>query len=70
MLLRAEKDGKIHGAKIANKGPNISHLFFVNDSFIFSRAQTDEVQKIKEIIEDFCKMQGQMVHFNKSTLLY
>lgn len=39
MLIKAEKDRKLDGAKIITKGPNISYLFFADDSFVFCKAQ-------------------------------
>lgn len=42
MLITTKIDGKISGPARVSEGPSISHLFFVNDSFIFCKAHSDE----------------------------
>lgn len=46
----AEAKREIHGLKIRKKVDAISHLFFADDSLLFTRANEEEVEKILEIL--------------------
>lgn len=50
--------------------PSISHLFSANDSFVFYYINLSEVVKVKEVLEDYCKLSEQHVIFNKSAIYY
>ena len=45
--------------------PNISHLFFVDDSLLFCKATTSEVSLIKDTLDDYCFLSGQLVNYDK-----
>lgn len=66
LFIRAEKESLISGIKVAKRAPGISHLFFVDDIFIFTGAIIQEAREIKEILEEYCEVSGQMINFNKS----
>lgn len=51
---------------MARKSPIISHLFFIDDSLIFARANETEVDSILEIMEKYQSVLGKMVNFDKS----
>lgn len=46
MLKREESLGNIRGVIVCWRAPQLSHLFFVDDSIIFSRAKMEECSKI------------------------
>lgn len=50
LLSKAAREPTIHGEKICNGAPRISHLFFANDSILFARANLQECPKIADII--------------------
>lgn len=68
MLIRAKKDGAIHGAIIVTKGLSIFHLFFANNSFVFCKFYIDEIRKVKDIIKDCYYVSRQMINYKKSDL--
>lgn len=70
LILKTKNEGCIQGAKITRIAPSISHLFFANDSFIFTRATLSEAREIKAVLEDYSYVSGQMVHFNKSAITF
>lgn len=70
LLNNAVSNKQISGVKIARQGPNISHLFFADDSLIFCKANGDEAGHIKEILECYGKASGQQVNINKSAVIF
>jgi hypothetical protein len=60
---------EIHGVKIAPRAPEISHLFFADDSLSFCRATKDEVNVIATIIQTYERASGQLVNYNKSEMV-
>lgn len=67
-LEKLARDRMLHGLKIANYAPMISHLFFVDDSIIFSRATTKEESHILAILNSYEATSGQRINNNKSEL--
>ncbi|XP_028555133.1 uncharacterized protein LOC110114874 [Dendrobium catenatum] len=55
---------------IQPKGPNITHLLYVDDVFIFSHVSITLANTLKIMVEDFCKWTGQRVNFNKSQIIF
>lgn len=50
---------------------SFSHLFFfVDDSIIFSKASLQQVEIIKNVIDDYDSILGQEVNFQKSVLYF
>ncbi|CAI8606584.1 unnamed protein product [Vicia faba] len=58
--------GSIHGTQVARRAPKISHLFFVDDSILFSRASVKEVEKLLEVLTTYLKASSQVVNLEKS----
>uniref|UniRef100_A0A803P400 Reverse transcriptase domain-containing protein n=1 Tax=Cannabis sativa TaxID=3483 RepID=A0A803P400_CANSA len=58
------------GLKIARTAPIISHLFFADDSLLFSQATPHAAETIKEVLHDYSLASGQMVNFDKSSLYF
>ena len=65
-----ERKGLIHGCKMAGGAPEISHLFFVDDSYMFFKADVQEGYQVKHCLEQYEKASGQMVNFEKSTISF
>uniref|UniRef100_A0A803PXL3 Reverse transcriptase n=1 Tax=Cannabis sativa TaxID=3483 RepID=A0A803PXL3_CANSA len=40
--------GWLHGCKVANGAPGISHMLFVNDSYLYCKANLEEAYRVKE----------------------
>ncbi|KAK3211755.1 hypothetical protein Dsin_016461 [Dipteronia sinensis] len=60
--------GKLSGFKCSKKGPVLSHLFFADDSLIFSKANEANCVAIREILDVYAMTSGQFVNLNKSAM--
>lgn len=60
----------MHGAKICKGAPIISHLLFVDDSFLFFRASKREAMVMKNILSDFEIASGQAINLQKSEVFF
>ena len=70
LIRRKERDGLLHGVKIAKGAPIISHLFFADDSFLFFRANINEASLIKQLLVVYGRASGQVVNFNKFSISF
>ncbi|XP_024626573.1 uncharacterized protein [Medicago truncatula] len=66
LLHKAASLKEIHGIKVARSAPQLSHLFFADDSLLFSRATPHEASKILNILATYQQASGQMVNLDKS----
>lgn len=69
-LDRAAERGEITGCRISATAPEVTHLLFADDSFLFFKAQVNEVLKIKTILEEYAIQSGQAINFQKSGIFY
>ncbi|GAA0163976.1 hypothetical protein LIER_19719 [Lithospermum erythrorhizon] len=67
---KAQNDGLIHGLRIGNMGPIITHLLFVDDCVLFDQASGDESRAIKQVLMQYELASGQRVNFNKSSICF
>lgn len=70
MMNKAENLNQLKGVKIARRGPQINHLLFADDLFIFTRATNNDVSCCKTILDKFCMWSGQSVNTSKSGLIF
>ncbi|XP_060968346.1 uncharacterized protein LOC133035920 [Cannabis sativa] len=60
----------IHGCKVANGAPIVSHMLFADDSFLYCKATEREVANIQHMLDVFAKASGQQVNFAKSSVFF
>jgi hypothetical protein len=70
MISKAHSEKLIQGVKIAPTAPEITHLFFADDSLMFCRANKEETSHIQAIITQYQMASGQMVNYNKSEIIF
>ena len=51
LLFKAKVDRKIHGIKISRSSPFITHLVFVDDIILYSRANAFELANLWDILK-------------------
>ncbi|KAK9113907.1 hypothetical protein Syun_020704 [Stephania yunnanensis] len=57
---------KWKGVRLGSGGPILSHFFFADDIFLFAEASIDQVEVIKNILEEFKMCYGKKVNKSKT----
>jgi hypothetical protein len=70
LITKAQNEKKLHGVKVANGAPEISHLLFADYNLLLCRATPQEAMVIKDIIQDYQEASGQLVNLGKSEICY
>jgi hypothetical protein len=70
LIIKANQDKLIHGVKISPRAPEITHLFFADDSLLFCKANAKETQQVKDIINNYEEASGQLVNYSKSEIMF
>lgn len=68
-IRKVESDSLIHGIKIAKDAPTITRLMFAVDTFIFCKANKEELQHLNHILFDLSHLSGLIINFTKSSIL-
>ncbi|CAN1757082.1 Putative ribonuclease H protein At1g65750 [Linum perenne] len=68
LIRRAVLDGTLHGVRVCQGAPRISHLFFADDSFFFCRSDFDEAKVLRSIFDTYAAASGQVINYEKSGL--
>ncbi|XP_074328485.1 uncharacterized protein LOC141666397 [Apium graveolens] len=66
----AASSGQISGCRISLNAPVITHLLFVDDSFLFFKANRDEVIRVKNLLAHYADSSGQAINFQKSGIFF
>jgi ribonuclease HI len=70
LIKKASTQGEIHGVSLCPRGPQITNLFFADDSLLFCRASLRECHKIQEILAIYEKASGQQLNRAKTNLFF
>lgn len=70
MLRKEEEQGNIWGISISREAPQISHLFFADDSIVFCRALVEEGRRILRVLEDYEAKSRQKLNKDKTSLFF
>lgn len=52
--------------KASRNGPRVSHVFFADDLILFPEVTVDNTKLMRKCIDEFCKILGQQVSYEKS----
>ncbi|KAM6571073.1 hypothetical protein CsatA_015153 [Cannabis sativa] len=70
MIRRFEATKCLHGCRVANRAPVISHLLFADDSYIYCKATDREANEVFRLLALFEKATGQQVKYAKSSVFF
>lgn len=70
LIGKAERDGRVKGIRIGRFGPPVSHLMFAEDTFLFCQARREQVQALRECVEQYQEWSGQLVSRDKSGVTF
>ncbi|XP_074347583.1 uncharacterized protein LOC141686447 [Apium graveolens] len=70
IIRRYEEAGLVHGCSIARGAPPISHLFFVDDCYVFFKATVQEARSMKSILERYERLSGHAINLMKSMVTF
>jgi hypothetical protein len=70
MLRFEEESGNILGVKVCRDAPAVSHLLFADDSLILMRADVENAESLRKVLEDYCAASGQLVSEAKSSYFF
>lgn len=70
LITAAESQQRLHRVKICRAAPSISHLFFVDDSFVFFKANETECHELNAIFFNYEQASGQKINYDKSCIFF
>ena len=70
LLNKAMARGELRGFLLCKNGPQISHLFFADDSLIFCRAKMGDLQAIQSALALYERASGQKINGTKTNLFF
>ena len=70
LLQAAAREDEIRGFSLCRNGPQISHLFFADDTLLFTRAVMGDLVKIQEILTLYEQALGQQINRGKTTIFF
>ena len=70
LLNKAVNGGEIRGFSLCKYGPQISYLFFADDSLIFCRAKLGDVQAVQNALALYEMVSGQKINSQKTNLFF
>lgn len=70
LLRKQDRAGLMHGGWVAKGAPIVTHLFIVDDCFLFFHANDQEARIIKQSLAIYEAASGQVVNYNKSSISY
>ncbi|KAK2633744.1 hypothetical protein Ddye_028536 [Dipteronia dyeriana] len=65
LIKRSEREGRFHVLRCNRTGPKISHLFYADDSLLFSRASVEECTNIRHIVDIYSPASVQLAMLAK-----
>ncbi|XP_060960621.1 uncharacterized protein LOC133031198 [Cannabis sativa] len=70
LICKFEEKKWLHGCKVANGGPSVSHMLFADGSFLYCKATNGEMNRVLQLLRMFATAMGQRVNFGKSFVFF
>ncbi|XP_062103683.1 uncharacterized protein LOC133814782 [Humulus lupulus] len=65
-----ERSRLLQGCKVARGAPVISHMLFVDDSYMYFQATSDSARRVLDLLHTYEKASGQQVNMAKSSVFF
>ncbi|KAF7822581.1 reverse transcriptase [Senna tora] len=69
MLHKLEKEKKIQGMRFGRRGPVITHLLYADDTILFFKADLDNCNAVRHLLDEYAYMAGQVMNKEKSYVI-
>ncbi|XP_024196065.1 uncharacterized protein LOC112199256 [Rosa chinensis] len=70
LLQKKQSDGLLSGIVVCQDARSVNHLLFADDSMLYANAALEDCYQIQEVIETYGRASGQLVNFNKSSVVF
>ena len=70
LLQQAVEANELSGLRACRAAPKVSHLFFADDTLIFSKATIRDCEGILNALHKYGEASGQHINFTKSSILF
>jgi hypothetical protein len=70
LICHVVEEGLWKTLRASHRGSLVSHLMFVDDLLLFGEATDRQMQGLTEILTTFCKMPGQGISNEKTSILF
>lgn len=70
LLHREASQDSITPMKVCRRAPGISHLLFADDTLLFFKADSEQAERVKHVLEIYAKGTGQVINPNKCSILF
>ncbi|XP_062010699.1 uncharacterized protein LOC133727086 [Rosa rugosa] len=70
LLQKKQRDGLLSGIELCRDAPSVNHLLFADDSMLYANACLEDCYQIQDVIETYGRASGQLVNFNKSSVVF
>lgn len=70
LLIRAQEENMIQGIQFNRHCPPPSHIFFADDALLFLKAELQNCEAVKSIIEKYGEASGQRLNLDKSGIFF
>ena len=70
MIRKATLEGTLHGISICRRAPQLSHLFFVDNSLLFCHANIEECEELMQILHVYESSTSQQLNREKTSLFF
>ena len=70
LIHQASRTQALHGISICRGCPNITHLFFADDSFLFCKASAQKCLELVQILNSYEVVSRQKINADKSLIFF
>jgi hypothetical protein len=70
LFQREVNNGNFVPLKVCRRAPGVSHLLFADDSLLFFKANAEQANREKDILEIYAASTGQLINPNKCSIMF